>query len=118
MPRFRARLSTTRAFLANLRSLRAVTPHFVPEESQSISGEKSFAFVKVYYLATVASLPFRFKGSGGANMAPITQTVQHHHRSTTKTTHKPFKSGHATKRQLKDQSKGSSFFDTSCICFN
>ncbi|KAL2008679.1 hypothetical protein VTN00DRAFT_6873 [Thermoascus crustaceus] len=39
-------------------------------------------------------------------MAPITQTVQHHHRSTTKTTHKPFKSGHATKRQLKDQSKG------------
>ncbi|KAL4820198.1 hypothetical protein BDW67DRAFT_114269 [Aspergillus spinulosporus] len=38
-------------------------------------------------------------------MAP-TSTVQHHHRSTTKTTHKPYKSGHASKRSLKDQAKG------------
>ncbi|KAL5051478.1 hypothetical protein BDW71DRAFT_193815 [Aspergillus fruticulosus] len=38
-------------------------------------------------------------------MAP-TSTVQHHHRSTTKTTHKPYKSGHASKRALKDQAKG------------
>ncbi|KAI9373844.1 hypothetical protein BJX61DRAFT_541312 [Aspergillus egyptiacus] len=38
-------------------------------------------------------------------MAP-TSTVQHHHRSTTKTTHKPFKTGHASKRALKDKAKG------------
>lgn len=38
-------------------------------------------------------------------MAPITQTV-HHHRSTTKTTHKPFKSRHASKSTLKDKAKG------------
>ncbi|KAL5003558.1 hypothetical protein BDV10DRAFT_47766 [Aspergillus recurvatus] len=38
-------------------------------------------------------------------MAP-TSTVQHHHRSTTKTTHKPYKSGHASKRALKDLAKG------------
>ncbi|KAL4956872.1 hypothetical protein BDW69DRAFT_157479 [Aspergillus filifer] len=38
-------------------------------------------------------------------MAP-SSTVQHHHRSTTKTSHKPYKSGHASKRALKDQAKG------------
>ncbi|KAL2825136.1 hypothetical protein BDW59DRAFT_146461 [Aspergillus cavernicola] len=38
-------------------------------------------------------------------MAP-TSTVQHHHRSTTKTSHKPYKTGHASKRALKDLSKG------------
>ncbi|KAL1965575.1 hypothetical protein VTN77DRAFT_5659 [Rasamsonia byssochlamydoides] len=38
-------------------------------------------------------------------MAP-TQTVQHHHRSTTKHIHKPFKSRHATKGAIKDRSKG------------
>lgn len=37
-------------------------------------------------------------------MAP-TQTV-HHHRSTTKTSHKPFKSKHASKGALKDINKG------------
>lgn len=37
-------------------------------------------------------------------MAP-TQTV-HHHRSTTKTSHKPFKSRHASKSALKDSAKG------------
>ncbi|KAL4968496.1 small subunit rRNA maturation protein TSR1 [Aspergillus stella-maris] len=38
-------------------------------------------------------------------MAP-SSTVQHHHRSTTKTSHKPYKTGHASKRALKDQAKG------------
>jgi pre-rRNA-processing protein TSR1 len=37
-------------------------------------------------------------------MAP-TQTV-HHHRNTTKVSHKPFKSKHASKSALKDQQKG------------
>lgn len=67
-----------------------------------------FFFCNLYArsrLDTLASLPFRFKGSGGANMAP-TSTVQHHHRSTTKTSHKPYKTGHASKRALKDQAKG------------
>jgi hypothetical protein len=49
------------------------------------------------------SLPFRFKGSN-ANMAPA-QTV-HHHRSTTKVSHKPYKSKHASKGALKDLAKG------------
>ncbi|KAL2829351.1 hypothetical protein BJY01DRAFT_125001 [Aspergillus pseudoustus] len=38
-------------------------------------------------------------------MAPIS-TGQHHHRSTTKVSHKAFKTGHASKRALKDQAKG------------
>ena len=37
-------------------------------------------------------------------MAPIVE--QHHHRSTTKTTQKPFKAKHATKSALKERSKG------------
>lgn len=49
------------------------------------------------------SLPFRFKGSQ-ANMAPA-QSV-HHHRSTTKVSHKPYKSKHASKSALKDKAKG------------
>ena len=52
----------------------------------------------------LASIPFRFKGSSGANNM-ATQTV-HHHRSTTKTTNKPFKSKHASKGTVKDQEKG------------
>ena len=55
------------------------------------------------HLVNLDSLPFRFKGSS-ANMAP-TQTM-HHHRSTTKVSHKPFKSKHASKSALKDQAKG------------
>lgn len=35
-----------------------------------------------------------------------TQASQHHHRSTTKTVHKPFKTRHATKSALKDRFKG------------
>ncbi|KAJ9300778.1 hypothetical protein DTO271G3_1942 [Paecilomyces variotii] len=38
-------------------------------------------------------------------MAPITQSG-HHHRSTTKVSHKSFKSKHATKGALKEQAKG------------
>ncbi|RAK96259.1 small subunit rRNA maturation protein TSR1 [Aspergillus ibericus CBS 121593] len=38
-------------------------------------------------------------------MAP-TPTVQHHHRSTTKSSNKPYKTRHATKSALKDKAKG------------
>lgn len=53
-----------------------------------------------------AAIPFRFKagGSGTAHMAH--SNVQHHHRSTTKVSNKPFKSKHATKSALKDRAKG------------
>ncbi|KAL9615783.1 MAG: hypothetical protein Q9204_008668, partial [Flavoplaca sp. TL-2023a] len=37
-------------------------------------------------------------------MAPNTE--QHHHRSTTKVSHKPFKSRHATKSYIKELTKG------------
>jgi pre-rRNA-processing protein TSR1 len=47
-------------------------------------------------------LPFRFK-AGGTGMA---LPEPHHHRSTTKTSHKPFKSRHLTKSALKDKAKG------------
>lgn len=50
----------------------------------------------------MASIPFRFKA--GDSMAPITGS--HHHRSTSKVPHKPFKSRHATKGLLKKLSKG------------
>lgn len=53
----------------------------------------------------LASLPFRFKGSSGA-MGPIPQAAQHHHRATTKTSHKAFKTKHASKNSLRDKSKG------------
>ncbi|KAF9893658.1 hypothetical protein FE257_009826 [Aspergillus nanangensis] len=38
-------------------------------------------------------------------MAPITQAV-HHHRNTTKTSHKAYKSRHASKSSIKDKEKG------------
>jgi pre-rRNA-processing protein TSR1 len=50
----------------------------------------------------VASIPFRFKAGG--SMAPILDS--HHHRSTSKVPHKPFKSRHASKGLLKKLSKG------------
>jgi pre-rRNA-processing protein TSR1 len=60
----------------------------------------------------VASIPFRFKSGGsGNNMAPIA-AQSHHHRSTTKKDKKGFKSRHATKGALKEQSKGASFTTT------
>ena len=49
----------------------------------------------------LASIPFRFKAGGG--MAP---TTEHHHRSTTKISHKPFKSRHATKNLIRNLAKG------------
>ncbi|KIW39858.1 uncharacterized protein PV06_08431 [Exophiala oligosperma] len=54
------------------------------------------------------SLPFRFKagGSGGNSTMAPTMTSVHHHRSTTKQEHKPYKSRHASKSALKDAAKG------------
>jgi hypothetical protein len=46
-------------------------------------------------------------------MAPA--VAPHHHRSTTKASHKPFKSRHATKGFLKDLSKGTSLAASSRI---
>ncbi|KAL8915837.1 MAG: hypothetical protein Q9172_006623 [Xanthocarpia lactea] len=57
------------------------------------------------------SLPFRFKAGGSGqkeNMAPITVT-SHHHRSTTKQSHKPFKPRFSSKGALKDIAKGRTF---------
>lgn len=54
------------------------------------------------------SLPYRFRAGGSGNttaMAPTTSTA-HHHRSTTKIDHKPFKSRFASKSALKDKAKG------------
>ncbi|MCJ1274706.1 hypothetical protein MMC21_002504 [Puttea exsequens] len=45
----------------------------------------------------MSSIPFRFKAGGGD---------QHHHRNTTKFSHKSFKSKHATKNMLKELAKG------------
>jgi hypothetical protein len=54
-------------------------------------------------LSIVASIPYRFKAGGDGNMP---STVQHSHRSTTKASHKPFKSRKASKGALKEISKG------------
>ena len=56
-----------------------------------------------FRLSKLASIPYRFKGSSGANMAA--QAV-HHHRSTTKSSNKPYKSRHASKGSVKDKEKG------------
>ncbi|MCJ1453564.1 hypothetical protein MMC28_003911 [Mycoblastus sanguinarius] len=50
----------------------------------------------------MASIPFRFRagGSGGPTVD------SHHHRNTTKVSHKPFKSRHATKSLIKELAKG------------
>lgn len=50
----------------------------------------------------VTSIPYRFK-SGGTT---VTAMEGHHHRSTTKVPHKPFKSKFASKGSIKDLSKG------------
>src|ERR1700742_5005347 len=39
-------------------------------------------------------------------MSPTQVSTQHHHRSTTKTAHKPFKTRHASKSALKERFKG------------
>jgi hypothetical protein len=54
-------------------------------------------------LTIVASIPYRFKAGGDSSMP---STVQHSHRSTTKASHKPFKSKKASKGALKEISKG------------
>lgn len=53
-------------------------------------------------------LPFRFKAGGTTNgaMGPISSAGSHHHRSTTKSSQKPFKSRHLSKSALKDIAKG------------
>lgn len=52
--------------------------------------------------AKLAAIPFRFKA--GEAMAPLAEA--HHHRNTTKVSHKSFKSRHATKGLIKDLNKG------------
>ena len=42
---------------------------------------------------------------------------EHHHRSTTKATHKPFKSKHMTKGAIKDKNKGLFFAFLSTLFF-
>lgn len=55
------------------------------------------------------SIPYRFKAGAGSssNMAP-TLSSTHHHRSTTKTSQKPYKSRFTSKSALKDLAKGAS----------
>lgn len=80
-----------------------------------VHGDSRWAFIEGSFILviflqfnftvfTLASLPFRFKGSDGPSMAP-TQTV-HHHRSTTKKANKSYKTRHASKGALKEQDKG------------
>lgn len=54
----------------------------------------------------MASLPFRFKAGGNGTMPASVES--HSHKSTTKVSHKPFKSRKATKGALKEIAKGSS----------
>ena len=58
--------------------------------------------------SSTMSLPFRFKaGSAGVSSQTNTMSVGvHHHRSTTKTIQKPYKSRFTSKSALKDQVKG------------
>jgi len=53
-----------------------------------------------------ATLPFRFKAGGDGPMASVQASTAHHHRSTTKVSNKAFKTKHASKSALKEQSKG------------
>lgn len=67
----------------------------------------------IFPLCFQMALPYRFKAGGspdrGTKMAPISAT-SHHHRSTTKQAHKPFKPRFAGKGALKDLAKGSGYF--------
>ena len=58
--------------------------------------------LKDKHINLASSIPFRFKAGGNANMA----SEAHHHRSTTKVSHKPFKAKHLTKGALKERNKG------------
>lgn len=75
-------------------------PRFHPR--LNIFARRIFISLIRYNIDKVATIPFRLKASGG--MAPITDS--HHHRSTSKAPHKPFKSRHASKGLLKKLSKG------------
>jgi len=61
---------------------------------------------RVYF--TLASIPFRFKAGGNGNGSDSmpSSVTSHSHRSTTKVSHKAFKSRKATKGALKEISKG------------
>jgi hypothetical protein len=72
---------------------------FSPPLPHSFYNQQDIASV----LSIVASIPYRFKAGGDGNMP---STVQHSHRSTTKASHKPFKSKKASKGALKEISKG------------
>src|SRR5213078_3862272 len=63
--------------------------------------------LRISNLAT-AALPLRLKADGSSVMAhaPSRTSEPHHHRATTKTSHKPFKSRHLTKSALKNAAKG------------
>jgi hypothetical protein len=57
----------------------------------------------------LASLAFRFKAGGDGTMP--SSVASHSHRSTTKASHKPFKSRKATKGTLKEIQKGREFLE-------
>ena len=68
----------------------------------------NFSLVAFATILLDMPLPFRLKAGGSRRndtMAPISTSV-HHHRSTTKIDHKPFKSRFASKSALKDKAKG------------
>ena len=77
----------------------AYCPHIrsTPTQDGSLCSQRESKTV------ALASIPFRFK-AGGAAMAPSPDA--HHHRNTTKVSHKPFKSRHATKSFIKELAKG------------
>jgi len=56
-------------------------------------------------ISIVASIPFRFKAGGNGTNMP-SSVSSHSHRSTTKASHKPFKSRKATKGAIKEIKKG------------
>jgi len=57
-------------------------------------------------LNLASPLPFRFKAGGDGQKTTMNSAAQHHHRSTTKTSNKPFKPRFTTKSALKDRAKG------------
>ena len=91
MPRFCGRLNAPTQNYLKLLPIQYAKIYSVHAEYQNLAK-----------IDKVASIPFRFKAGG--SMAPIID--QHHHRSTSKVPHKPFKSRHASKGLLKKLSKG------------
>ncbi|TVY80311.1 Ribosome biogenesis protein tsr1, partial [Lachnellula suecica] len=60
---------------------------------------------RLNHVFIVASIPFRFKAGGNGTSMP-SSVASHSHRSTTKSSHKPFKSRKASKGALKEIQKG------------